>query len=35
MKHSPTTSKLAQGNRDIKILRVRLADCLILVRIIS
>jgi hypothetical protein len=32
---SPTSSKSARGYRDFKILRVRLTDCLILVRIIS
>jgi hypothetical protein len=30
-----SASKLARGYRDFKILRVRLADCLILARIIS
>jgi hypothetical protein len=34
-KPSPTASKLAQGYKDFKIQRVRLADYLILVRIIS
>jgi hypothetical protein len=35
MKPSPAVSKLARGYRDFKIPRVRLDDCLILVRIIS
>jgi hypothetical protein len=34
-KPSPVTSKSAQGYRDIKILRLRLTNCLILVRFIS
>jgi hypothetical protein len=35
VKPSPVASKSAQGYKDIKIPRVRLADCLILARIIS
>jgi hypothetical protein len=35
VKPSPVASNSAQGYRDFKILRVRLADCLILARIIS
>jgi hypothetical protein len=35
MKPSPAASKSDQGYKDFKILRVRLADCLILARIIT
>jgi hypothetical protein len=35
VKPSPAVSKSAQWYRDFKILRVRLADCFILARIIS
>jgi hypothetical protein len=35
MKPSAATFNLARGCRDFKILRVRLTDCLILVRMIS
>jgi hypothetical protein len=34
-KPSPTASRSAQGYKDFKITRVRLADCFMLVRIIS
>jgi hypothetical protein len=34
-KHSPTVSKSPQGYRDFRILRVKLADCFMLARIIS
>jgi hypothetical protein len=35
VKPSPAVSKSARGYRDFKIVRVRLTDCLILVRIFS